>query len=70
MGSRDFFGSALLSLLVTSIISDEVCNSSSSMFQDEDENGMKKLEDEQGEVAWLAYACSSKNNRFVQSLNI
>ena len=40
------------------------------MFQDEDENGMKKLEDEQGEVAWLAYACSSKNNRFVQSLNI
>ena len=56
-----FFGSALLSLLVTSIISDEVCNSSSSsssMFQDEDGNGMKKLEDEQGEVAWLAYACS------------
>ena len=71
MGSRDFFGSALLSLLVTSIISDEVCNSSSSsMFQDEDGNGMKKLEDEQGEVAWLAYACSSKNNRFMQNLNI
>ena len=65
-----FFGSALLSLLVTSIISDEVCNSSSSMFQDEDGNGMKKLEDEQGEVAWLAYACFSKNNRFVQNLNI
>ena len=64
-----FFGSALLSLLVTSIISDEVCNSSS-MFQDEDGNGMKKLEDEQGEVAWLAYACSSKNNRFMQNLNI
>ena len=40
------------------------------MFQDEDGNGMKKLEDEQGEVAWLAYACSSKNNRFMQNLNI
>ena len=33
------------------------------MFQDEDGNGMKKLEDEQGEVAWLAYACSSKKQQ-------